>query len=155
MVTSSENGDGCHGPTTADQRLHGVLPADPIAAGQSRAALRTWLTAHRWPTHALEDLVLAVSEAVSNAIEHGYGAQPGVSGRPGTVELDGEVACGTDGMRHAEITVRDHGEWRSRPVLPSNRRRGIPTMRACVAECVIDGTATGTIVFLRSRTVPA
>jgi anti-sigma regulatory factor (Ser/Thr protein kinase) len=34
--------------------------------------VRQWLTDHGWPADQLDDLVLATSEAVANAVEHGY-----------------------------------------------------------------------------------
>ena len=51
--------------------------------------------------------------------------------------------------------MRDRGGWRPAPRLRAHRRHGIPIMKACVAECVIDGTASGTTVVLRSHPVPA
>ncbi len=97
--------------------------------------------------------MLAVSEAVSNAVEHGYRTRPGVAGRPGTVEVSGELVRGL-ADRRVEVTVRDRGGWRPPARLRGHRRHGIPIMKACVAECVIDGTASGTTVVLRSRPVP-
>ena len=99
--------------------------------------------------------MLAVSEAVSNSVEHGYGVRPDAPGRPGVVEVTAEVTRNVDDTRHVEITVRDHGKWRAHPRLRGHRRHGIPIMKACVADCVVDGTATGTTVVLHSRPVPA
>jgi anti-sigma regulatory factor (Ser/Thr protein kinase) len=140
---------------TFERRLAFALPADLVAAAQVRTRLGDWLGAHDWPIAQRDDVVLAVSEAVSNGVEHGYGVQPGVAGRTGVVEVDAEVVACDDGMRQLEITVRDHGTWQPQPHLRAHRRHGIPIMKACVADFVIDGTASGTTVMLRSRPVPA
>jgi anti-sigma regulatory factor (Ser/Thr protein kinase) len=163
VVPSSEHDEVRRGPVTEQWRLFFALPAELTAAAQARTRLGAWLDALRWPADQQEDLVLAVSEAVSNSVEHGYGVRTGVPGRPGVVEVVVEVvpevipelAPDTDETRYVEITVRDHGKWRAHPRLRSHRRHGIPIMKACVAECVIDGTATGTTVVFRSRPVPA
>jgi anti-sigma regulatory factor (Ser/Thr protein kinase) len=152
VVTSGEHNDLRRGPLTAERRLVWTLPGDLTAAALARAHLATWLTAHDWPLAQQEDLVLAVNEAVSNSVEHGYGVQPGDAGRPGLVEVTAEIATADD-RRQVEITVRDSGGWRTPPRLRANRRHGI--MKACVAECVIDGAASGTTVVLRSLPVPA
>lgn len=91
--------------------------------------------------------MLALSEAVSNAVEHGYGVQSGTAAQPGIVEVAAEVLA--DGA--VEITVRDRGGWHEPSQRRSHRRHGIPIMKACVAECVINGTPHGTTVVLRSH----
>jgi serine/threonine-protein kinase RsbW len=155
VVSSSEQDDLRSGPVTSDPRLAFVLPADLVASARVRTRLGAWLTAHGWPMAQRDDVVLAVSEAVSNGVEHGYGVRPGVDGQAGVVEVDAEVVPRADGTRQVEVTVRDHGEWQPHPHLRAHRRHGIPIMKACVAEFAIDGTATGTTVVLRSRPVPA
>lgn len=42
----------------------------------ARQRAREWLTAWRWPTNQLDDIMLAVSEAAANAIDHAYLDQP-------------------------------------------------------------------------------
>lgn len=155
MVPPSEHDDLRRAPVTAERRLSLALPADPAAAAMARTRLTAWLTEHDWPQAQQDDIVLAVSEAVSNGVEHGYGARPGVAGRTGLVEVDAEVVPDDDGMRQVVVSVRDHGGWQPHPHVRAHRRHGIPLMRACVAEFVIDGTASGTTVMLRSRPVPA
>jgi anti-sigma regulatory factor (Ser/Thr protein kinase) len=96
--------------------------------------------------------VLAVSEAVSNAIEHAYLGQP-----PGTVHVHGEVETTPDGQRRVQVVVRDHGCWRPAPADDENRRRGIPLMHACMEDVTIgcpDDDRVGTRVVLRSRAIP-
>jgi anti-sigma regulatory factor (Ser/Thr protein kinase) len=125
VVTASEQGGLRLGAVTAERHLFLALPAALTAAAQVRTLLAAWLTTHGWTEAAQEDLVLAVNEAVSNAVEHGYGVRPGAAGRPGLVEV-------------AAVRV-------------AHRRHGIPIMKACAADCVIDGTPSGTTVVLRSH----
>ncbi|MGH3673108.1 MAG: ATP-binding protein [Pseudonocardiaceae bacterium] len=125
-----------------------VLEADPAALSLIRERFRRWLGVHGWPDAEREDLLLAVSEAASNAAEHAY--PPGVQG---TIEIDGRIAEISDDARVIELTVRDRGCWRPIPELSENRRRGIPLMRAVVADLVIEGTDQGTCVMMRGRPV--
>lgn len=110
--------------------------------------MRQWLAAHRWPDAEIEDLVLAVSEAASNVVEHAY-----LHGAIGDIEIAGRVAEEPGGARVADLTVEDHGRWRPVPEQSDNRRRGIPLMKATVAELAINGTDHGTRVRLRGRSV--
>lgn len=146
-------------------RLH--LPADPVSSSVARDRLRRWLEVLGWPPAQSEDIVLAVSEAVSNAAEHAYPADP--ADRERVLEAAGRVDRGVDlyahasahaGLRHVTVVVRDHGRWRPPPDDDEFRRRGIPMMRACMDRVAItalehdDGASAGTRVVLRSRPVP-
>lgn len=138
-----------------------VLPAEWVAPSIARDRVRSWLTAHRWsPTHQ-DDLVLAVSEAISNSVEHGYGidaedpaADDALTGAAGTIELHGRVTTERDGSRHVEFVVRDQGRWLQPAMLPGNRGHGMTLMRACTDQVTIDYTPQGTTVVLRSRRLP-
>ena len=70
------------------------MPADDRAPGLVRAELTRWLVARNWPDEDFEDLVFAVSEAVSNAAEAGRELQKIASGRIARILVwrgDGEV----------------------------------------------------------------
>jgi anti-sigma regulatory factor (Ser/Thr protein kinase) len=149
------------------------LSADTIAPSLARDQLRHWLMRLGWPPGQREDIVLAVSEAVSNSVEHAYPTDqpadhPGawiemhattttVGSGPGNPE--GEPAHGADGQRQVRVIVRDHGRWRPIPTERENRRRGFPIMRACMDSVTIepltdDGRPAGTRVTLVSTLVP-
>lgn len=131
------------------------LAAEWVAPSIARERVSRWLRAHRWAPSQLGDIVLAVSEAVSNSIEHGYGISPAqVLRRSGVIELTGWVLSDADDYRHVELTIRDEGAWRPHASERDNRRRGIPLMRACMAHVSIDGTSHGTTVLLHSRPIP-
>lgn len=132
-----------------------VLAADWISPSVARDQVRTWLRAHRWSPAQTDDLVLAVNEAVSNSIEHGYQVGPDDPPSGETVEIRGRIVRAGDGSRHAELTVRDTGTWLPpNEHTPTTRGQGIRLMRACVEHLTIDGAPDGTTVTLHSRPVP-
>ena len=63
-----------------------LLAADPVAPSVARQQVRRWLAALAWPTDQLQDIVLALSEAVTNAAEHAYRDRP-----LGMIELRGGI----------------------------------------------------------------
>ena len=140
--------------------MEAVLPADWVAPSIARDRVRLWLTAHRWSPAHRQDLVLAISEAVSNSVEHGYGVCAGnaisaaLATPSDTIELYGQVITNRDGVRRAEFTIRDYGCWTPPTVLVDKRGHGMTLMRACADEVIIDHTADGTTVVLRSRPLP-
>jgi len=83
-----------------------------------------------------EALVVAVGEAVSNAIEHAYLAAPGTihvrARRSGAVLV---------------VEVRDHGRWRQEAA-GERRGHGLELMRAFADGVNIETTARGTTVRL-------
>lgn len=131
-----------HGGADFEVRLSAV----PAAASIVRGRLRDWLEGLGWPEAELDDVVLAVHEAVSNSVEHGY---TGVE--PGEVSVHGRVAEDRGG-RVAHVVVRDGGRWRP-PRAPGFRGRGLPVMRGCMAGVEIRTDASGTVVELRSPAV--
>lgn len=142
-----------HSP--AHETLELVLTAEWTAPSIVRGRLREWLAGHHWPAAHVDELVLAISEAVSNSIEHGYGVQVDTAGRTADlVEVHGEIASNGDGFRHAAFTVRDHGTWRAPTNHQTSRGHGMRIMHMCAAEVAIKSTATGTTVNLRSHPVP-
>jgi len=122
-----------------------------VVASVARDEVGQWLTALCWPAGQREDIVLAMSEAVSNAIEHAYLDQA-----VGLVTITGGVETAPDGRRRVTVVVRDYGRWRPIPIQHENRRQGIPIMRACMDAVSIGHSAdqVGTWVVLRSRAVP-
>jgi serine/threonine-protein kinase RsbW len=144
-------------PTRADvaQTLDLVLAADWISPSVARDRVRSWLRANRWSPAHVDDLVLAINEAVSNSIEHGYLVRPEGPATEGAVTVHGVVITSANGARHVELTVRDTGVWLAPTDDPhSNRGQGVRLMRACVEHLTIEGSDLGTTVTLHSRPVP-
>jgi anti-sigma regulatory factor (Ser/Thr protein kinase) len=124
--------------SSADERVLLEMPGDPPALAALRATVRRWLAASEASPEEIQDITMAVNEAVQNSIEHGHALNP----RPFDVELsraDGEVV----------VVVRDRGRWRTGS--NSERGRGIPLMRALMTDVDIERGAEGTTVTLRRR----
>ncbi|ANZ38913.1 hypothetical protein BBK82_25410 [Lentzea guizhouensis] len=119
------------------------FPADAHEVGPVRRHLREWLQGSGFTEDESDDLVLAVSEAVNNSVEHAY---PGPA--RGTVEVRAQV--GRDGG--VVVDVVDHGQWRVPPPALTTRGRGLLLMRESVDDVEIRRSANGTTVRLhRSR----
>jgi len=113
-----------------------ALPAVPESLKDFRAAMRRWLSTAGADDDTTGDLLLAVGEACTNAVEHAYGPAGG------TVRLRLELR-GTEVL----ATVRDHGQWRQ--PRGQNRGRGILLMRKCADEVNVEQTGDGTSVVIR------
>jgi anti-sigma regulatory factor (Ser/Thr protein kinase) len=134
-------------------RLH--LPVHPSTPGEIRRQLRRWLAVLGWPSEHAEDLLLAVDEAVSNAIEHAYPYPiPAQTHRdePG-VELCASDTTATDGAHRVVVSVTDGGRWKTRAVSPSFGGRGLQMMRALTESLDVTATGSGTRVKMISRAV--
>lgn len=123
---------------------------DAASASVVRSRLRDWLDDAGWPRAEADDLVIAVSEAVSNSIEHAY---PGPRGS-GLIIVRADEEGPLDKDRRIVVTVSDHGRWRPAPDDPGYRGRGIAVMRAVTDGVHIDRGTTGTTVRLFGRPVP-
>ena len=114
------------------------LPAEPRTPGRVRRLLSEWLNRGGCASETVDDLVLAVNEAVSNCVEHAY-----PPGHGGTVAVDAVAVCCDQGGSHAVVTVTDSGRWRAEPDDPGFRGRGLAMMEATVHELRIGRTAEG------------
>lgn len=147
------SGAAARSPSTVPS-LRMALPADWVAPSIARDRLEQWLRDLVWPAAQREDLVLALSEAVSNSVEHGYGVRSGTAGHEdGVVEVVAELVAGHDSAQRVALTVRDSGGWRQ-PTDAAHRGHGLRMIRAGGDEVVIDGDEGGTTVRLTSRPAP-
>ncbi|HEU5004249.1 MAG TPA: SpoIIE family protein phosphatase [Actinomycetota bacterium] len=126
------------GIKTRGEALHVTIDADPAELAGLRRTLRRWLSTAGMGAQQGHDVLVAVGEAVANAIEHAYG--PG----QGTVEI-----LGVARPQEVEITVTDTGHWRG----PRGSHRGLgrSLMAALMDEAQIETTEGGTTVRLRTR----
>ncbi|WP_433503207.1 ATP-binding protein [Pseudonocardia halophobica] len=79
--------------------------------GRVRAELGRWLWELQWPAGQARELVSAVSEAVTNTVEHAY---PVVGFAGGVVTVTAELVEDGDGLRRVRLRVSDDGWWRPR-----------------------------------------
>jgi serine/threonine-protein kinase RsbW len=107
------------------------LFAEPTTPPVVRARIRKWLEGHGWPADAVDDVVLAVHEAVANVIDHAYPA-----GLMGDVAVTATLLA-DGGHRRVRIVVRDRGRWRSPPTDPGYRGRGLQMVRSCMEDVEI------------------
>lgn len=131
-----------------------VVLAGDASIPASRRRVRAWLEAVSWPSAQIDDVVYAVNEAVSNAVEHAYTADDRVR----TVELSFHVEHAVDRSRRARVQVGDHGRWS--PPVPRVEYRGfgLILMRALMDEVTVgprEGRRGGTMTILLSRPAPA
>jgi anti-sigma regulatory factor (Ser/Thr protein kinase)/putative methionine-R-sulfoxide reductase with GAF domain len=118
-----------------------VVPAVPESLKDIRAAVRRWLSSVGIEGDLGSDLLLAVGEACTNAVEHAYGPAGG------DVHLRLELLDG-----QVVITVRDNGHWR--PARGKNRGRGLTLMRKCGDDVEVDRSDEGTTVVIRRLLQP-
>lgn len=129
----------------ADGRLNLRFPAEPGELVGARRALGRWLRGLGVDHDDVHDLVLALSEACTNAVKHAYG--PGA----GWIEVE---AHQEDDL--VEVEVRDFGHWRAKR--GEGGGLGLAVIEASTEDMQIDRRADGTSVRMRKqmrREVPA
>jgi anti-sigma B factor antagonist len=109
LVTTVPGADTC-GPAA----LRIQLPAVPASLAVVRAHLRTWLPTARVNPSAAADVLLAVGEAASNAVEHA------VRRTAHNVELEVTARATNTGLA---LTVKDNRHLANAAVEPSTRVR--------------------------------
>jgi anti-sigma regulatory factor (Ser/Thr protein kinase) len=106
-----------------------------------RRRLRAWLARRGLEDGEAAEVVLAVSEACNNAIEHAY--RDNGTG-PVRVRLDG------DGAGTLRVVVDDQGTWREQAPT-GDRGRGIGLMEHLMESTDIQSGLHGTRVTLERR----
>jgi serine/threonine-protein kinase RsbW len=137
--------------TTIDARrggaryAHRIWPAHPRQLAPIRVQLRRWLEPLGLTEESREDIVLAVSEAAGNSVEHAY-PEPT---EDDIVELIFWIEPGA-----VCVEIVDYGVWQTPPVERLGRGRGIPVMSHLMESVLIQHDPDGTSVLLRSA-IPA
>ena len=122
------------------------LPAIPASLAVIRAHLRTWLPTARVNPSAAADILLAVGEAASNAVEHA------VRGTVRNVQLEITARAITTGLA---LTVKDTGRWHAPSQrAPGQRGHGCRLMSALVDTVTITPAPQGTTVELHKELHP-
>lgn len=112
------------------------IDADASLLAGLRRRVRAWLDARGLGESDRDAIVLALSEACSNAIEHAYRE------RPGPVGIALEDRSGT-----IRVRVSDNGTWRA-PDEDTTRGRGLQLMRGLMDSAEVTATGRGTDVIL-------
>lgn len=136
-VRSTENATDTTG-AEEPQALRLDLPAEPSSVAEVRHRVAAWLAqAHPGVVGStVDDLVLALSEAVTNGVEHAHGSSVGRVVVSVTVEPDAIA-----------VEVRDEGVWREQQVGDDTRGNGLLIVAALSADTLqIDRGIDGTVV---------
>jgi serine phosphatase RsbU (regulator of sigma subunit)/anti-sigma regulatory factor (Ser/Thr protein kinase) len=112
------------------------VPSNFRAVGSFRRDLARWLEDLEVRADVRAEIGLVASEAVANAIEHGYRNDP-----TREVVVDAEVG------ETIEMTIRDEGEWIP-PVRRPDRGRGLSIMESLTDDVTVDASTSGTVVRL-------
>jgi anti-sigma regulatory factor (Ser/Thr protein kinase) len=117
------------------------FPADPDELYGLRNTLRDWFTALGLGARAANELLHAIGEVTSNAIEHGSRLDPARN-----VAITGQQDRGW-----IRVAISDRGQW-VETASDSGRGRGLTLARALVDDLEISTTGAGTTVRLTKRT---
>lgn len=115
-----------------------TITAEPSSPRAVRAQLGQWLSGAHWPDEERDAIVYAVSEAVSNAVEHAY--PPGAPGEITIIaelETPGPAPRSGGESRQVRVTVTDQGTWRIPPTTSEGRRRGLSVIEALMHSVTI------------------
>ncbi len=112
------------------------IPSDPRMLRGMRRRLDAWLVGHGLEHDDVVDVVLAVSEACNNAIEHAYRDSGGGS-------VDVTVAREGETLR---VVVEDHGAWRE-PTPSDERGRGLMLIEQLMDAMKVETGLHGTRVM--------
>jgi anti-sigma regulatory factor (Ser/Thr protein kinase) len=115
------------------------LPAEPTVLTSMRRTLRQWLEALGSEEMETYDVLVAVTEAAANAIEHAYGPVDAAFDVEARVSDEGEVT----------VVVSDQGRWR--PPRGHNRGRGTLLMQELMDHFEVSTSEEGTEVRMRRR----
>jgi serine/threonine-protein kinase RsbW len=117
-----------------------IWPAHSRQLAPLRAEVRRWLAPLALTGDAKDDVVLALSEAAANCIEHAF--------IPETADDTVELTFWTESQAVC-IEVVDHGVWQTPSDQPNERGRGIQLMQRLMALVLIHYDTRGTRVLLR------
>jgi serine/threonine-protein kinase RsbW len=119
-------------------RLRLAASSLPERLRDVRAQLARWAGRLGLPADAVDDIVLATHEALSNVADHAYpdGA--------GDAELDAAYVHG-----EVRVVVRDHGRWQAPANDPGWRGRGLVLIAGLAEHVDVHHAAAGTSVAMR------
>jgi serine/threonine-protein kinase RsbW len=126
-----------------ERRLERTIGADPVQIALLRKDLRGWLVSHGIDDESTQAVLLACSEAVANAIEHGYRNDP-----LGVVDVLATVS-----PEAVDVRVTDHGVW-SEPTSGGPRGRGVYLIHQVMDEVSFDHGEGTTVTMRRFRGRP-
>lgn len=140
-MTKTSGASGTDARKPAPLRIR--LPAIPASLAVIRAHLRRWLPTAAVNASTAAEVLLAVGEATSNAVEHA------VRGAARDVVVEVTARATDTGLA---LTIKDNGHWHSPLPSPQGQRgHGSRLMRALVDTVTITPTPQGTTVEMRKE----
>lgn len=129
----------------AGKPLNISFPAKPERLAPMRQVVGRWLRQNGWKGEEAGAILVACTEACSNAIQHAYDSTVGL------VEVDATIEGG-----QVTLDVRDFGTWND-PASSGrdDSSRGLPLMRALMDTVDLATGPTGTTVRMRLRAADA
>ncbi|HWR46607.1 MAG TPA: ATP-binding protein [Pseudonocardiaceae bacterium] len=125
---------------TTRELLDVAAKATPHTARELRGRFQQWLRTLGAPHPLVDDLILAVYEALANVVEHAY--------HPDHPDPVMHLQARLD-HNQLLITITDRGCWRT-PQEPGYRGRGLAMMRSLTTEVHLHPSIHGTTVHLRA-----
>lgn len=119
---------------------HRIWPANACHMTTIRAEVTRWLNDLSASPDIVNNVVLAVTEAVANCVEHAYHTITEHNTIEVTFWTEGSVIC---------IQISDHGSWRASLATINGQTRGLTHMSGLVESVMIRFGSSGTNVLLR------
>lgn len=130
-----------------DDVISMVLMADPVSLSVVRERFNRWLRALHWPGREIDDVVMAVNEAVTSAVEHTHPAAMGAE-----VRVAARQYAEPDGGRRVLVAVAGGEHWTPEP--DGFEGPGLLMIHACMDAIEVSREADGTTMLLTSAKVP-
>ena len=127
-----------------DPRVELRIPGNAAGLQAFRATTRRWLSGASQEPAEIDEITMAVNEAVQNAIEHGHHRRATPGRRRARAPAEDEL----------RITIADEGKWSASK--SRDRGRGLPLIRALMDDVTVDaGTAERSSCCRRRLVQPA
>ncbi|WP_142096600.1 ATP-binding protein [Pseudonocardia cypriaca] len=134
-------------PHPPDDVISMVLMADPVSLSVVRERFRRWLGALCWPPREVDDIVMAVNEAVTSAVEH---IHPSIIGAE--VRVAARQYAEPDGGRRILVAVAGGEHWTPEP--DGFEGPGLLMIHACMDAIEVAREDEGITMLLTSAKVP-
>ena len=126
-----------------------VLRAGGRPPAQARRAVTGWLAkvcGRAALCDVADDLVFAVSEAVTNCVDHAYRGRA-----PGDIRVEGSLSAPPGAPRAVTVAVSDDGAWSEPDRDPGFRGRGLSMIRSSVTSLNLAAGRCGTTLTMTQQ----
>jgi anti-sigma regulatory factor (Ser/Thr protein kinase) len=136
-----------HAAGPPDDVISMVLMADPVSLSVVRERFRRWLGTLSWPPREVDDVVMAVNEAVTSAVEHTHPSAIGAE-----VRVAARQYAEPDGGRRVLVAVAGGEHWTPEPL--GFEGPGLLMIHACMDSIEVAREDDGVTMLLTSAKVP-